>query len=338
VPVPNRWYEPVRGLDPSQTRVSVPGDLGAVPGSYDTRVAAERLSGARDHDGEAPTDELLAEIEKIGTVLHESESDGGIHVVTQSCLCSLEGTVIERFEEHNCLYQPPTIHQQGWEHYTVVAFDDADIRELLQDLRSDGRLSCSRRPQSRRRRSHSMLAPVNRLFEDITDRQLAALQLALERGYYEQPRGRRSPRTGDLTSVARPTYEEHLRKAENKLLTNEPATGHRDVDCGYRWTSGDRGEVQRRGGIDRSPTGSPEQHADRVTAHRTRTRSHDGSVRLRLRREGSSTNRPCSRLRPGAPGRTPPNVPYLRPDCDGCRPSLAAWSTQKDETWPTRSG
>jgi predicted DNA binding protein len=65
-----------------------------------------------------------------------------------------------------------------------------------------------------------MLTPVDRLFEDITDRQLAALQLALENGYYEQPRGTSLRDLADMTSVARSTFEEHLRKAENKFLTN----------------------------------------------------------------------------------------------------------------------
>lgn len=65
-----------------------------------------------------------------------------------------------------------------------------------------------------------MLTPVDRLFEDITDRQLAALQLALESGYYEQPRKTSLRELAGQTVIARSTYEEHLRTAENKLLTN----------------------------------------------------------------------------------------------------------------------
>lgn len=168
-----------------------------------------------------PTEELLDDINRIGTVLHESKDDDRYHVVTQSCLCSLEQSIIHRFEEHNCLYQSPTIYRQGWEHYTVVAFDSADIRELLGDLRSDREIELlSKTSISETQIPHSMLAPANQLFEDITDRQLAALQLALERGYYEQPRKTSLRDLAEQTAVARSTYEEHLRKAENKLLTN----------------------------------------------------------------------------------------------------------------------
>jgi len=170
---------------------------------------------------ETPTDDLLEEIDSLGTVLHRSVDDSGLHVVTQACLCSLEESIIDRFEEHNCLYQPPTIHRQGWEHYSVIAFDESDVRALIRDLESDRDIDVlSKTAIEEQQIPHSMLAPVDQLFENLTDRQLAALRLALESGYYEQPRKTSLRELAERTSVARSTYEEHLRKAENKLLTN----------------------------------------------------------------------------------------------------------------------
>jgi len=170
---------------------------------------------------ESPTEELLDKIDSLGTVLHESVDESGLHVVTKSCLCSLEDSIIERFEEFNCLYQPPTIHRQGWEHYTVIAFDESDVRALLQDLEDDRDIEVlSKTAITEQQIPHSMLAPVDQLFEDVTERQMAALRLALESGYYEQPRQTSLRDLADQTAVARSTYEEHLRKAENKLLTN----------------------------------------------------------------------------------------------------------------------
>jgi predicted DNA binding protein len=169
----------------------------------------------------SPTEDLLEEIDELGTVLHESIDESGLHVVTQSCLCSLEDSIIERFESYNSLYQPPTIHRQGWEHYTVIAFDEGDVRDLLQDLEADRDIEVlSKTAITEQRIPHSMLAPVDQLFEAVTERQMAALRLALESGYYEQPRKTSLRELADRTSVARSTYEEHLRKAENKLLTN----------------------------------------------------------------------------------------------------------------------
>jgi len=169
----------------------------------------------------APTDDLLAEIDAMGTVLHESVDDEGLHVVTQACLCSLEESIVDRFEAHNCLYQPPTIYRRGWEHYTVIAFDEGDVRALFRDLEADREIDVlAKTAIAEQQLPHSMLAPVDRLFENLTDRQLAALRFALEEGYYEQPRGTSLRALAERTAVARSTFEEHLRKAENKLLTN----------------------------------------------------------------------------------------------------------------------
>jgi len=169
----------------------------------------------------SPTDALLGEIDRLGTILHKSIDESGLHVVTQSCLCSLEDSIIDRFEEYNSLYQPPTIHRQGWEHYSVIAFDEGDVRALLADLEADRDIEVlSKTAITEQRIPHSMLAPVDRLFEDVTDRQMAALRLALEAGYYEQPRKTSLRELAEQTAVARSTYEEHLRKAENKLLTS----------------------------------------------------------------------------------------------------------------------
>jgi hypothetical protein len=169
----------------------------------------------------SPADELLEEIDDLGTILHRSVDDSGLHVVTQSCLCSLEGSIIDRFEEYDCLYQPPTIHRQGWEHYTVIAFDESDGRALVRDLEADRDIQVlSKTAITEQQIPHSMLAPVEQLFEGVTERQMAALRLALECGYYEQPRKTTLRELAEQTAVARSTYEEHLRKAENKLLTN----------------------------------------------------------------------------------------------------------------------
>jgi len=170
---------------------------------------------------ESPADALLDEVDDIGTVLHKSIDESGLHVVTQSCLCSLEDSIIQRFEEYNCLYQPPTIHRQGWEHYSVIAFAESDVRALLSALEADRDIEVLSKVEiTEQGIPHSMLTPVDQLFEGVTDRQRAALGLALEEGYFEQPRKVSVADLAAMTDVARSTYEEHLRKAQNKLLTN----------------------------------------------------------------------------------------------------------------------
>ncbi|MFB6298637.1 MAG: helix-turn-helix domain-containing protein [Halobacteriales archaeon] len=170
---------------------------------------------------DASQDALLEEIDKLGTILHRSADESGLHVVTKACLCPVENSIIDRFEEHNCLYQPPTIHRQGWEQYSLIAFDETDIQALHADLESDREVDVlSKTGLKESEIPHSLLTPIDQLFGELTDRQLAALQLALEKGYYNQPRQCSTSELAEQTTVARATFEEHLRKAENKLIDN----------------------------------------------------------------------------------------------------------------------
>ncbi len=167
----------------------------------------------------AASEELLAEIDHLGTILHRSADETGVHVVTKACLCPVENSIVERFEAFNCLYQPPTVHTNGWEQYSLIAFDPADIRELHADLDADRQIDVvSKTGLEQTEIPHSLLTPIDQLFGSLTDRQLAALQIALEHGYYEQPRACSISDLAERTTVARATFEEHLRKAENKLL------------------------------------------------------------------------------------------------------------------------
>lgn len=170
---------------------------------------------------DAPSDDLIEEIDALGTILHRSQDNSGFHVVTKACLCAVENSIVDRFERHNCLYQPPTVHHHGWEQYSLIAFDEADIRALHSELEADREIDVvSKTELEETEIPHSLLTPIDQLFGDLTDRQLAALQIALENGYYEEPRGSSIAELAAQSTVARATFEEHLRKAENKLLRN----------------------------------------------------------------------------------------------------------------------
>lgn len=170
---------------------------------------------------ETPTEALRAEIDDLGTTLFEAGDDDRLYAVVRSCLCSLDDSLIARFEAHNCLYMPPTVYQQGWEHYTVTAFDDRDVRQLLGDLDADRDIKVvSTRPIESRRVSHGLYMTTDSLFGGLTARQLEALRIALDNGYFDQPRGASVEELAHHSNVSRSTFEEHLRKAQNKLIGN----------------------------------------------------------------------------------------------------------------------
>ncbi len=168
-----------------------------------------------------PSEELSAAIEDLGIVLYRASDDTALSVVIRSSLCSLDDSLISRFEAHNCLYMPPTVYRQGWEHYTVTAFDGGDVRALLRDLDTDRDIEVlSTKAVETRRVPHHLFMTADSLVQDLTPRQLEALRIALDNGYFDQPRGASVAELSAQTSVARSTYEEHLRKAQNKVMQN----------------------------------------------------------------------------------------------------------------------
>lgn len=169
----------------------------------------------------APESDLLDAVDDIGTVLHSTQDDDGLYVVAQSCRCSIEDSMVDRFQEHSCIHVPPTVYRQGWEEYSVIAFSEDDIRALLAELDESRDVEViSKTAIDGQQLPHSSVFSVDRLFDGLTDRQLAALQIALDNDYYNQPRGASRAELAAQTDVARATFEEHLRKAENKLVSN----------------------------------------------------------------------------------------------------------------------
>lgn len=56
------------------------------------------------------------------------------------------------------------------------------------------------------------------LTERLTDRQLEAIRAAHARGYFEWPRGATAEEVAETLGISTPTFTEHLRAAERKLL------------------------------------------------------------------------------------------------------------------------
>ena len=113
------------------------------------------------------------------------------------------------------------MYRNGWEHYSAIGFDEGDVTALLAELDESREIDIlSKTSIEERQVPHSSLFSVDRLFDGLTERQLEALRIALDAGYYDQPRGASIAELAEGTTVARATFEEHLRKAENKLVTN----------------------------------------------------------------------------------------------------------------------
>ena len=59
---------------------------------------------------------------------------------------------------------------------------------------------------------------IPEIMPELTDKQYNAFKIASKKGYYEFPRKTNLHKLAKLAKISRPTFEEHLRKAEIKLL------------------------------------------------------------------------------------------------------------------------
>lgn len=123
----------------------------------------------------------------------------------------------------------PAIWSNGHERYTCVVRDRDGLAALLKAAASLGPTQVTREMEVDAG-DLGVSVPLSTLVEGFTERQLAALRLAVDRGYYEMPRRTSTDALAKVSGVSRTTFDEHLRKAERVavaryagLVANHPA-------------------------------------------------------------------------------------------------------------------
>ncbi|HYB75572.1 MAG TPA: helix-turn-helix domain-containing protein [Nitrososphaerales archaeon] len=147
-------------------------------------------------------------------------TNSNVQVMTQHCACTkIKTSTAPVFERHNCLELEPTILRGGWEWYRVIAFSKKDIKALFDDLDKFCKVEMvSRRTVEDGSMRDTFIISTVSLFGELTEKQAQALVLALNSGYYRVPKKATTEEIAGRLSLPRTTYEEHLRKAESKVL------------------------------------------------------------------------------------------------------------------------
>lgn len=214
-----------------------------VDGSYPMYEATFRLAGTSAYaDATAETDARIElwcsdhcdllhvtseSPETVLTVVRESvgvnetlEREGELVVVTNDCLREHVSATVEPTLAHNgCLLLPPLRYERGTKRCRILALTARALTDCYRDLVGSG---VSVTVESKREIEYvseqSPLLTLEGLLPTLTARQREALQIAYESGYYRIPRETTTAEIADVIGVNRRTAEEHLRRAENKLL------------------------------------------------------------------------------------------------------------------------
>jgi predicted DNA binding protein len=162
---------------------------------------------------------ILKELSKYAFVTAESCSVGNVHLVTRSCACDKEGSITYIIDGFNVLHVSPVVYEKGWEYYRIVAFRERDVKELLQKFEEKGlEFEVIRRVPFDGFIASSLTLTADALFSDLTAKQVDALLTAYNYGYYQLPRKADVKTIASSRHIPRTTFQEHLKKAENKLL------------------------------------------------------------------------------------------------------------------------
>jgi len=167
---------------------------------------------------EAVLKALEAAIRKAGRTVDRWVEAGEMRVMMlQRCTCGNLDSPWNIWEAHEFLDAPPAIYKDGWGYFRLLTFDETSTRGLFRDFSKRGPAELL----GKRELSLQVLPTsiwVNSLFAEMTSKQMDALLKAHRYGYYRSPRTVTTESVANALGVSRSTYEEHLRKAENRIV------------------------------------------------------------------------------------------------------------------------
>lgn len=166
---------------------------------------------------------LEAAAKRLGekcTEAERSEKGNRIVVVTDKCLCDLHHEEETPLPPDVTLLQvSPRVYNNGWEQRRLLGFNNRHVREMVENLQGRFPMKIiSKKPVTGGLFGELVSPTSNQLFGGMTERQREAVLLACREGYYKSPRAVTTEQLSKRFGTTRATYEEHLRKAENKLL------------------------------------------------------------------------------------------------------------------------
>ncbi|MBI5159139.1 helix-turn-helix domain-containing protein [Candidatus Micrarchaeota archaeon] len=120
-------------------------------------------------------------------------------------------TSYEAVVKSGCAYHSNTYSKNGYEAYTVYAEDAREITKLLDEFEEIGETKIFKIKNEEKMKKENKF--------NLTDKQKQAVTQAVANGYYEWPKKNNLEELARKLGRKRRTLQEHLRKAEGKIIT-----------------------------------------------------------------------------------------------------------------------
>ncbi len=166
-------------------------------------------------------DALVKEVSKLGELIEESSDEQKAHLIIETCACTKENSVGKNIEDFDLLHVSPVVYSKGWEYYRIIAFRHQDLKRFLERIENRGfKYEIVRKVPFDGFIASSLTMTADALFSELTDKQIDALLMAHNSGYYLFPRKNDIQSIAAKRRVPRTTFQEHLKKAENKIVSS----------------------------------------------------------------------------------------------------------------------
>ncbi len=166
-------------------------------------------------------EDLMGELEKYASSIgrkvegYKPTNDG--LVMTMTCTCDILESMWNVIERNHGVVLHPAVYLDGWGYFKLISFNEEDTKSLFSELTETGENELLGK-----KLVHMDAVPstvwVESFFSKLTEKQMEALVKAFDYGYYASPREVTTDSIASSLGVTRSTYEEHLRKAENRIM------------------------------------------------------------------------------------------------------------------------
>jgi len=152
-------------------------------------------------------------------VVAESSDNHSFSLIVRECHCMLGDTIVRHIGSLDVLNIFPNFVENGWGYHRLIVFRHEDLEELLRRIENWGwTYKILRKVPFDGFIASSLTLTADALFSDLTEKQMDALLTAHRHGYYVLPRRADVQMIAAKERVPRTTFQEHLKKAENKLV------------------------------------------------------------------------------------------------------------------------
>jgi len=135
------------------------------------------------------------------------------------CRCATDNSTVALIEWAGCIPVMPLNYRGGQEYCRVLAFTKGTLDDAMANLSRVSKLEVESRSVIPRESARGAITvPVDEFLGALTMKQLSAFMAAMQMGYYVMPKGATIDEIASRQGMKRSTYEEHLRKAELKIL------------------------------------------------------------------------------------------------------------------------